>query len=395
MVEQPAGPYKDYGPLVAQQDGSIDPVPVTDENDQRCLVWKEDGNSQHQPTIIWAQKLTPDGLKLVGEPKEILRNDAPGEGAVVEGPFIVHRGEWFYLFYSGGGCCGRDCSYALGVARSQKLFGPWEKNPANPILAGNADWKCPGHGSIVQDANERFWLLYHADSARDFIYAGREAMLDEVKFGTNGWPTINGGKGPSAQAIAPPEVAQHGRTGFADSFRGPTLDPSWGWPQNNEPICKLGTGLELSPRPAFATNLLGALLSRRTTSGNYTATIVADISELKSGVYVGLAVIGDAANAVGLALGDGKLMLWRAQKGVHQTIASADAPKSEQIHLQLTAKGGHIFQFAASEDGKKWSPIGGPQGGEQLPPWDRGLRVGITVGGARDAVGHFLSFELK
>jgi beta-xylosidase len=398
MAEKPSGPYKDYGPLVAQPDGSIDPVPVTNENDERYLVWKEDGNSRRQPTIIWAQQLTSDGLKLIGEPKEILRNDAPWEGAVVEGPFIVHRGEWFYLFYSGNGCCGKDCDYALGVARSQRLLGTWEKCPANPILAGNANWKCPGHGSIVQDANERYWLLYHAYSARSFTYTGREALLDEVKFGTNGWPTINNGKGPSAEATTPPEVAQHLQAAFKDDFAQPTLGPGWQWPQNNEPIYRLGAakgGLELLPRPAFATNLLGAILSQRIVSGNYLATTVADISDAKDGSFVGIAVIGDTANSVGLAVGDGKLMLWRVQKGIHQKIVSVDAPKSGQIHLRVSATGGRLFQFAASLDGQAWTNVGGPQTGDQLPPWDRAIRVGMTVGGTRDVVGRFLSFELR
>jgi beta-xylosidase len=396
MAEKPSGPFKDYGPLVAQPDGSIDPVPVTNENDERYLVWKEDGNSRRQPTIIWAQQLTPDGLKLVGEPKEILRNDAPWEGAVVEGPFILHRGEWFYLFYSGSGCCGRDCNYALGVARAQRLLGPWEKCSANPILAGNANWKCPGHGSIVQDVNERFWLLYHAYSARNFTYTGREALLDEVKFGTNGWPTINDGKGPSAEATAPPEVTQHFPPSLKDTFAEPALSPGWEWPQDNEPIYRLGnSGLELSPRPAFATNLLGAILSKRTVSGNYLATAVVDISQAKAGNFVGIAVIGDAANAVGLAVGDGKLMLWRVQKGVHQKIVSVDALKGEQLHLRVSATGGRLFQFAASADGQTWTPVGEPQTGDHLPPWDRGIRVGLTVGGTREAVGRFLSFELR
>jgi len=397
IAEKPSGPYKDYGPLVAQPDGSIDPVPVTNENDERYLVWKEDGNSRRQPTIIWAQQLTSDGLKLISEPKEILRNDAPWEGAVVEGPFIVHRGEWFYLFYSGNGCCGQDCDYALGVARSHRLYGPWEKCPANPILAGNANWKCPGHGSIVQDANERFWLLYHAYSARSFTYTGREALLDEVTFGTNAWPTINNGKGPSALANAPPEVARHVQPPFKDDFAAPTLGPGWQWPQNNEPIYRLGNsrGIELSPRPAFATNLLGAILSQRTVSGNYVATTVADISDAKAGNFVGIAVIGDTANAVGLAVGDGKLMLWRVQKGVHQQILSIDAPKCEQIHLRVSATGGRLFKFVASADGQSWMPIGAPQTGDQLPPWDRAIRVGLTVGGTREAIGRFLSFELQ
>src|SRR4051794_36180322 len=105
-ADKPAGPYSDRGVLVAQAAGSIDPVPVTDEKGGRYLVWKEDGNSRQAPTPIWAQRLNEEGTKLVGEPKELIRNDAPWEGALVEGPFLLHRGEWFYLFYSGNGCCG-------------------------------------------------------------------------------------------------------------------------------------------------------------------------------------------------------------------------------------------------------------------------------------------------
>ena len=80
----------------------------------------------------------------------------------MEGPFVLRHGDWFYLFYSGNGCCGVNCDYALGVARARTLFGPWEKDPSNPILAGNETWKCPGHGSIVQDERGRYFFLYHA-----------------------------------------------------------------------------------------------------------------------------------------------------------------------------------------------------------------------------------------
>ena len=137
------------------------------------MLWKEDGNSRKLPTIIWAQRLSEDGTNLLGEPRELFRNDAKWEGAVIEGPFVVKRGDWFYIFYSGNACCGSNCDYALGVARSKALLGPWEKNPANPILAENDQWKCPGHGSIVDDAQGRYWLMYHAYDAASFVFTGR------------------------------------------------------------------------------------------------------------------------------------------------------------------------------------------------------------------------------
>src|SRR6266545_2474959 len=227
-ADKPEGPYTDHGPLVSQDAGSIDPMAVTDEKGERCLVWKEDGNSRKLPTVIWAQTLSDDGASLVGERKELIRNDAPWEGAVVEGPFVLRRGERFYLFYSGSGCCGRGCAYAMGVARSRSLFGPWEKNPANSILAGNEHWRCPGHGSIVTDDRGRYFLLYHAYEDKTFVFTGRQMLLDEVKFGGDDWPTINGGQGPSTGAPSPFGITQTG-TAVAAGERaiGPPRPREW------------------------------------------------------------------------------------------------------------------------------------------------------------------------
>ena len=97
-AKKPGGPYTDHGPLVAQADGSIDPMPVTDVDGARYLIWKEDGNSRGQPTPIWAQRLDDDGTKLVGQPRELIRNDVAWEGPLVEGPYILRRNGWFYLF---------------------------------------------------------------------------------------------------------------------------------------------------------------------------------------------------------------------------------------------------------------------------------------------------------
>ena len=99
-ADKPSGPYTAHDPLIAQPDGSIDPAPVVDTNGVRYLVWKEDGNSQNKPTPIWLQRLSDDGLKLVDQPHELIRNTATWEGGLVEGPFILRRHGWYYLFYS-------------------------------------------------------------------------------------------------------------------------------------------------------------------------------------------------------------------------------------------------------------------------------------------------------
>ena len=393
---KPGGPYTDHGPLVAQADGSIDPSAVTDGDGVRYLIWKEDGNSRNQPTPIWAQRLDDAGTKLVGQPHELIRNDAAWEGPLVEGPFILRRHGWFYLFYSGNGCCGRGCSYALGVARSRALLGPWQKDPANPILAGNETWRCPGHGSIVLDKSDRCWFLYHAYSAKGTIFTGREGMLDEVKFGADEWPTINNGSGPSVTALSPFEVPQKlPAIGYTDTFTGAQLDYGWRWPQDREPLYWLQHGQLILRAPGEHTNLLAAVLARSTMAPDYVALTAVETGLLAPGCAAGLCAFGDSENAMGLAVRDGQLVVWRRDRGSFRQISQQLAPAGSKLFLQLTTHYGYLVQPAVSVDGRNWISVGDPAVTKDLPPWDRAMHVALTAGGIAQAEGIFDLFSLQ
>jgi beta-xylosidase len=415
------GPYTDHGPLVCQEVGSIDPFPVTDENGQRYLLWKEDGNSVSKPTPIWAQRLSPDGTRLVGERRELIHNDQAWEkhptlpfGNLVEGPSVVRHGGWFYLFYSGNFCCGRECDYALGVARSRKLLGPWEKNPNNPILAGNDNWKCPGHGTVIADARGRYFLLYHAYQPKDFVYVGRQALLDEVVFGADGWPSINNGHGPSAQSPSPFAARQaNAEYHFFDDFNSPMLRPGWQWPQSNVPdfhiergslvlrVCRANCGT-LTPAIDTTNNPTAAVLARTTTTGDYVATAVVDLRGMKESELVGLSAYGDAENSLGIAVRNNKMVeVWRREKNDYKSLTLKNFmnhPLPRQIiYLRMTASEGHIYRFAVSADGVMWQPEGDERemDGSFLPPWDRGVRVALVAGGTRDVAARFESLRIE
>jgi beta-xylosidase len=395
-ADRPGGPYVDHGPLVAQTDGSIDPAPATDENGVRYLIWKEDGNSRGQPTPIWAQRLNDAGTRLIGEPRELIRNDADWEGPVVEGPFVLRHHGWFYLFYSGNGCCGPDCNYALGVARARSLLGPWEKNPRNPILTGNETWKCPGHGSIVSDAQGRCWLLYHAYSTGGSAFTGREGMLDEVQFGPDDWPTINNGNGPSVRAVSPFSAAQRpARLSCFDDFSGHELQQDWQSPQQSEPVHRLQNGQLRLTATGRATNFLAAVLARPTPATDYEATTVIAANELKPGCAAGLCALGDSGNARGIVLQDGRIITWRRDQGALRQLAQPPAPGVLKLHLRLTARHDRPFQMAFSADGEKWIPCGDAADAQNPPPRDRSARVALTVGGVAAAEGCFDSFSIK
>jgi beta-xylosidase len=389
----PRGPWTDHGPLIGQPAGSIDADTAEDEHGDRYLIWKEDGNSRNQPTPIWAQKLSADGTRLVGEMTELIRNTAAWEKNLVEGPFVLRRQDYFYLFYSGNGCCGTGCNYALGVARSRKLLGPWEKNPANPILPANAAWRCPGHGSIVSTPGGRDFLLYHSYHAQTFTYVGRQGLLDEVKWGADAWPVINEGRGPSVTAPVPiPNQRSAARSGVIDEFDSSALKPHWQWPVNRQPQVKLAGGhLQLAPSSDHAQDQLGAALGVHTSTGNYVATTRLQTSQLPPGTQAGLSAFGDSANALGLSAGDGKLSVWRRRKNQHEIIMTTPLPAAAWLQLRVKAADGHKFHFSYSADGRTWQDVGSAVDveGNYLPPWDRGVRVALVVGGAPNASANF------
>jgi xylan 1,4-beta-xylosidase len=385
------GPYTDHGPLVCQDAGSIDGAPVTDENGQRYLVWKEDGNSRKQPTPIWAQRLTASGTALVGEPQELIRNSADWEAHLIEGPFLLRREGWFYMFYSADACCGRACDYKLGVARARRLLGPWERSPSNPILAGNTHWKCPGHGSVVAAPNGREYLLYHAYRPDDFQFAGRQGMLDAVTWTADGWPAINDGQGPSANAAAPLGIAQRPpQTEFVDELGGPRLGAGWQWPWNRTPGRRFVSGsLALRAAGHDLHSAVDTIVARQTRAGNYTVTTRVRRSPRAGGAMAGLAAYGDAANALGISVEADRIVLWRREKGDQQIVATSPGTASVHADLRMTASDARRFRFAFSLDGREWQAIGDEADGGYLPPWDRAVRVALAVGGPAGAEGRF------
>lgn len=391
-ADKATGPYTDHGALECQEVGSIDAFPIRDENGKLFVVWKEDGNSVNKPTPLWAQELDIKNWRLVGERREIMRNDPDTwEGTLIEGPFIMRKNGWFYMFYSGNFCCGRGCNYAMGVARSKTLLGNWEKYSGNPILKGNENWNCPGHGTAVTDEKGRTWMMYHAYHPKDTNYVGRQALLDEVKFTPDGWVSINDGKGASKTANAPLGVAEREEEyRFFDDFNSPQLAFGWQWQQNNIPRHRISNGfLELAPNDENDRNAIGGIAAHWTTVGSYAATTQVDTDSVKNGAIAGISAYGDNDNALGVGWQRGKLIVWRRERGNHRTISTADAPNAKQLYLRMNARDGIFYNFSVSTDGRNFRPIGIEQNGDYLPPWDRGVRVALTVGGAENASARF------
>ena len=400
----PGGPYTDHGPLIADPDGSIDPCFARDEHGAPYLIWKEDGNSVGKPTPIWAQPLTDDLLRLTGERTLLITNDQPWEEGVVEGPYILRHNGRFYMFYAGNSCCGRQCKYAEGVARADKLLGPWEKYSANPLIGDNDSWRCPGHGTAVHAAEHRGqpaqdYLLYHAYPVGGTIYVGREAILDEIQWPTTGdaagWPQINQGTGPGQPQTAP-------AIDFTDKFKARALGPSWQWPVNTLPDVTCGKGgLRLQipwEHPLSAQPVESAMIAvPRPAALHYRASVAMNVPAVPdAGLWAGLAVVGDPFNTIGLGLRGTELVLWQRRGAMQDVIWSGPAPVTPKLALRVTSVDAeHQLQFSWSTDGEAWTDASGPYDASDLPAWDRGLRIALMLEGPLGKSANFHDFELR
>ena len=202
-----AGPWKDIGrPLVCDSHVSlIDATMFTDAaSGKHYLYYKTDGNGLHpqEKTILYGHELRANGVSFVGTRHALLRNTLAWEGDVVEAPWVIHRGKFYYLFYSGFRYC--NATYGTGIARSRSPLGPFAKR-SGPILKSNAKWSGPGHNSVVRTGG-RAYVVYHAwRGAHDCGDDGsRQLMLDPITW-KGGWPLVNAGT-PSRGVHAAPIV---------------------------------------------------------------------------------------------------------------------------------------------------------------------------------------------
>ena len=385
---QPEGPYTDHGPLICQSDGSIDPSMVRDEHGQPFLVWKEDGNSIGKPTPIWVQPLTDDLLHLTGSKTQLIVNDTnTWEGSVVEAPYVLRHAGSFYLFYAGNACCGVACHYAEGVARASHLLGPWMKDPANPIIGPNAAWRCPGHGTAVETPSGSDYFLYHAYPTVGSVYLGRESVLDTIQWTPDGWPVINGGRGPGGGADQQEDLAT--LPPLIDNFDRDQLAPGWTWPIGRRPTWQVGGDKLIldsfaDDHPAF--------LAQPLLTASYEASVGV---QRGCDATQGLGIVGRTGREVTLSRSGNHLELWSLRGTNRTSLWQAELAPAEVVWLRINASGQHDFTYSYSFDRQHWIDAGATLDVAGLLAGDQGLRVGLVATGSAGTHACFVHFGLK
>jgi len=183
-----AGPWSD--PVDVEIYDGIDPGHVVGEDGKRYLFMSGGG----------LVPISDDGLKRTAPTERVYDgwkypDDWIVEGFALEGPKLLRRDGWFYLFAAEGGTAGPPTSHMVVVARSRSVRGPWENCPHNPIVRTatiREPWWSRGHGTPVEGPQGDWWLVYHGYE-NGFRTLGRQMLLEPMAWTAEGWPEAKGG----------------------------------------------------------------------------------------------------------------------------------------------------------------------------------------------------------
>ncbi len=386
-ADKPEGPYIDHGPLICEPVvGSIDGYAIRDKNNKLYLIWKTDGNSKNEPTPLWAQEINEERTALIGEKVELFRNELDWEGRLIEGEAIIKHNDYYYCFYSANGCCGSKCTYQTGVARAKELLGPWEKDPNNPIMVDEENWKCQGHGSPIVVGNKNYFL-YHGYSKESGVFTGRQGLLREYKVNDDDWISFL----PNyIESDFSHKKTNNSIVYFEDDFSGKQIKPSWNWSIYTQPKLKQ-KGKKLAIKGINIDTPI--FLGQKIYSKDYTATV--SVHKCSSAI-TGIALIGDENKNIRLVIKNDRLMVVSKQnkneKILHKTPL---AKKQKKLQLRVSVVDNKKAKFYYSIDGKKFEAINNqPLDVSFLPPWDRAVRVGLYCKGAENEKSVFKHFKL-
>jgi beta-xylosidase len=207
--DRPDGGFKDQGILSngtttsrgplgcgdAAGYSNIDPAPLID-SDGRAYLYYETGHdaSGGSASTISVVPLDTDLVHASAGRTPLVTGtqdwELRGSDKIVEGPWVQHRGSYYYLFYSGGDW---QADYAMGYAVGSSPTGPFTKSARNPILKGTSSVIGPGGGSVtrgpVTGADQ---MIYHA---RADYGLPRTLRIDRLVWDDTGTPAtviVNG-----------------------------------------------------------------------------------------------------------------------------------------------------------------------------------------------------------
>lgn len=178
---------------------AIDPNLVIDENNVPWLVFGSFWEGMKMVRLnedLTGIAQPQQWFTVAKRPRSFGTPDSSAGDAAIEGPFVMKKDNYYYLFVSWDYCCRAEKSnYKVVVGRSEKATGPYldrngvdlAMNGGTTLVEGDAkEWFGAGHNSAYSFGGKDY-IIYHGYDAKD---RGRSKLIiDELNW-ENGWPIV-------------------------------------------------------------------------------------------------------------------------------------------------------------------------------------------------------------
>jgi arabinan endo-1,5-alpha-L-arabinosidase len=180
---------------------AIDPNVIVDEKGEPWITFGSfwSGIKLVRLNASWTGLAEPQEWHAIAKRQRSVFVDdkAPGP-AEIEGPFLIKKGDYYYLFVSWGLCCrGKNSTYRIVVGRAREIAGPYldrhGRNMAlgggSALIRGNKRWAGWGGQSVYTfDGND--YIVFHAyeNANNDF----HRLKIARIKWDAELWPSADG-----------------------------------------------------------------------------------------------------------------------------------------------------------------------------------------------------------
>jgi xylan 1,4-beta-xylosidase len=391
----PAGPWSD--PVWLDDAPGIDPSLFFDDDGRvyYCGNRRPEKMLDGSHRVVWVQEIDVRAGRLVGpraefDPAPLYATQAIGPVGWLEAPHLYQRGGWYYLLVSHGGTW---LDHAVSFWRSRRPLGPWEMNPANPVLTHRgqrpAGITSTGHADLVQTPGGEWWavlLAIRGETGKSVM--GRETFLCPVDW-SGEWPVFNAARRPgrvelslpaptlgmrqleAAEAHRPSEVAGAGTDGWV-TVRAPRSDWIKVEPETGR--------MRITASPDALTAPVGhpSARLRRVTEERFGISGMVEFAPTREGARAGLTMLR-ARDAVWLLAveqvgGERVARVYRGETRVAQMPVTPVGPVELRVELRARR-----LEFLVREPGATWRSVAS-EDAEALATSQAGRFTGTMAG---------------
>lgn len=406
-AKNPAGPWSN--PVKIPQVRGIDPsIYFDEETDKAYIIYNSDAPdrkplySGHRTIRMY--EFDYQNLKVTGEEKQLVNGgvDLSKKPVWIEGPHILKRNGWYYLYAAEGGT---SVNHSEVILRSKSIWGPYVPFEGNPILTQRelpADRPNPitsaGHAQFVEGPDGKMYSIFLAvrPYEGDYYNTGRETFIAPVTW-NNDWPMIEHGEKaiPYSYKTDIKEVKHKGALPQSGNFQytitfDKGLDYSWLFMRTVDSSSfktSKATGLTLKLKPETISELGNpSFVGRRQQHLNSTTETELNFTPKADNEKAGLVIFQDERHYYFIAQSksEGKdvIQLFKSQAKGKSMDLITEVPlnaKAGKVQFKITSAGAD-YSFYYATDAKNWQLLKDKVDGKFLSTKEAGSFIGCVYG---------------